>query len=467
MNCGKKCLWLVAWSCLVFGASPEAGAETRLPNIIFIVVDSLRRDHVGCYNYDRPTTPAIDRIAAGGARCDQAVSSSNWTLSSVMSLFTSLPPAMHRLLEANCRLPSSFTTLAAELRKAGYETEGITSNPLTSGKFGFSRGFGFYDDFSVIYKVDDLVLGNSRGPMWARREAPTSEAVNQIALMRLNKDRNDSPLFLFLLYLDPHFDYTPPPPYDRQFTDPAYDGRQTGMDIRDMVPEVLSAADRRHLVALYDGEIRYTDDCIGALLEHLQSANLGENTITIVTSDHGEEFWEHGGMRHGHTLYDELVRVPLVIRYPGKIRGGTVVREQVSHLDIMPTVLDLAGLPIPAQCQGRSIRPLLEGRAGSWVDRPAYMESTADNKRLRGARTPSQKIVEQVALEKTHLFDLAADPGEQNDLSAPGRTEGFSELTSRFASWKRGMESCARVTAEPAEVSPRLRRQLQTMGYAR
>jgi arylsulfatase A-like enzyme len=441
--------------------------EDRPPNVIFIVIDTLRRDHVGCYNYERPTTPELDKIAGEGVRCNQAIAASSWTLPSVMSIFTSLPPSLHKLVDPACRLPSAFTTLAAELKKAGYATAAITSNPLTSSKFGFSRGFDFYDDITVIHQVGDLFLGAEDFRHVRPKSAPpTSDRINQVALSWLKKHNRDKPFFLFLLYLDPHDDYTPPPPYDGQFTDSDYEGKYSGMGTRNLVVPNLSPEDKRQIIGLYDGEIRFTDHYIGRIMEHLKVSGLCDNAITVVVADHGEEFWDHGGMFHGHTLYEELVRVPLIIRYPGRIPAGLVVKEQVSHLDIMPTILDMAGLPIPAQCQGQSLRPSLEGRSKLPSGRPAYMETFCAGKNLRGVRTPSQKIVEQLHDNRTLMFDLVGDPFEQHNLFGTERAREFVELGAEFGLWKQAVAAQTNAPVEQAELPPPLLRKLQSMGYA-
>jgi arylsulfatase A-like enzyme len=455
---------LVSFACLaVWGAEPEE----RPPNVILIVVDTLRRDHVSCYNYGRPTTPELDKVASEGVRFDQAIASSSWTLPSVMSIFTSLPPSVHKLVDQAYTLPSAFTTLAMELKKAGYATAGITANPITSSKFGFGRGFDFYDDLTVIQWGGDPLLGSENlNPLRPKTAPPSSDRINQVAVSWVKKHNREKPGFLFLHYLDPHDDYTPPSPYNRQFTDPAYDGKCFGFNIRSIVIPNLLPQDKQQIVGLYDGEIRFTDECIGQLMGYLAASGLSDNAITVIVADHGEEFWDHGGMIHGHTLFDELVRVPLIIRYPGKITAGMVVKGQVSHLDIMPTVLDLAGLPIPAQCQGQSMRPFIEGRSALPCGRPAYMESFCVGKNLRGVRTQSQKIVEQLHDNRTLMFDLAGDPLEQHNLFGTERAREFAELGVQFGVWKQAAAAQTNAPAEKADLSPRLRRQLQSMGYA-
>jgi len=463
----KMKTFLLIISCFACLTSWGTGPEKRPPDVVFIVIDTLRRDHVSCYNYNRPTTPELDKVAGEGARFDQAIAASSWTLPSVMSIFTSLPSSEHKLVDLVYCLPSALTTLAAEFKKAGYATAGVTANPFTSGKFGFSRGFDFYDDLTVIQWGGDLLLG-AEDPRQLRPQTapPSSDRVNQVAVSWVKKRNRDQPVFLFLHYLDPHDDYIPPSPYNRQFIDPAYDGKCSGFGIRSLVIPSLLPRDKQQLIGLYDGEIRFTDECIGQLMGYLRASGLYDHAITVIVADHGEEFWDHGGMIHGHSLYDELIRVPLIIRYPGKITSGMVVKGQVSHLDIMPTVLDLAGLPIPAQCQGKSLLSVIEGRGTLPVGRPAYMESFCLGKKLRGVRTSSQKIVEQLHDNRTLMFDLLGDPLEQHNLFGTERAGEFAELNRQFGAWKQAVATQTNSPVEQAELSPRLRRQLQSMGYA-
>ena len=456
------------WLLMLLMAGLPAGraAAADKPNILFIVVETLRRDHVGCYGYRRATTPTLDRMASEGARFDQAIGTASWTIPTVMSMFTSLPPEVHGVVSHACCLADGATTLAAELRRAGYQTAGITSTPSTNGKFGFDRGFEFYDDYTIVLDAGLDLAGDGEPPK-AISERPTGEQLTRLAVAWLSGKRDRAkPFFLHLFYFDPHYDYLPPPPYDRMFVDPGNRSAQTGRGIRQLKDRPLAPEDREKVVGLYDGEVRYTDDQIGLVLEELGAQGLMDKTVVVIGGDHGDEFWDHGGTTHGHTLYDELVRVPLLVRYPERIGAGTVVREQVSHIDVMPTVLELAGVPVPAQCMGRSLVPPLEGRTKGFGDRPAFMSTRADAL-LDGARTPTQKIVEAVGWGRTAMYALSEDPREKHDLSGTDRAAEFNGLRAKLDEWRKQAAvrgSQARKPRGP-QLDPELIRQLRSLGY--
>lgn len=446
--------------------SAMAGGEKK-PNIVFIVIDTLRWDHMGCYGYKRATTPTLDRIAAEGARFEYAIASSSWTMPCVMSMFTSVPPSRHGVTSSSRSLDDIFTTLAVELKKGGYQTAGITSNPLTHGKFGYSRGFDIYDDSTIIFNVSLDFFEDKGNPLRGIHNAPSSDEVTRQARSWLNeKRRSDRPFFLHLLYFDPHYDYMPPSPYDEMFTQATYQGDQTGAGITSLEGKKLSKEDQEHIIGLYDGEIRYADDYIGKLMEDLKKTGLYDDTVIVITGDHGDEFWDHGGVAHGHTLYDELIRIPLIVRYPKLIKGGAVLRKQAAHIDLMPTLLDIAGLPIPAQCQGRSLRSLLEGRPGGFSEQPAFSEVEIHSE-MKSIRSPTQKIVERNNGLVKDMYSLFDDPKEQQDLSRTKRAQEFEPLNREFQAWKKTMAvgTKAARTVAPSDLDPRLLQQLRSLGY--
>jgi arylsulfatase A-like enzyme len=457
---------LVAALALCGGRALAAGAR---PNILLIVIETCRRDHVGCYGYRRDTTPALDRLASEGARFEQAVSASSWTIPSVMSIFTALPPGMHGCTTYQNSLPRGLKTIASELQASGYQTIGMTASPVTHSKFGFGRGFDLYDDFTVLMGAGVAIPEDAGAlPAKAHDLRATSEQLTRMAAKWLGGRRaKDKPFFLFLFYLDPHYDYLPPPPYDRMFTDPGYAGGQNGSGIKELAGKPLTDEDKRNIVGLYDGELRYTDDHIGKLMEELRKQGLYDDTVILVTGDHGDEFWEHGGVGHGHTLYEELIRVPLIVRYPGLDARGTVVTGQVSHIDIMPTLMDMAGLPIPPQCLGRSLPPSLARReTGQSADRPVFLESGTSGE-LKAIRTPARKIVERGAGASCEMYALAEDPAEMKNLAGTSRAEEFSLLNGQFQQWRKLVEARAgeRRAAKPVDLDPRLLQQLRSLGY--
>ena len=442
-------------------------AYAASPNVLLIVVESLRYDHLSGNGYSRPTTPCLDRLAAEGAAFRLAFAASNWTMPSVMSLHTSTPPAVHGLTASNRRLTQGLATLAGAFRQAGYATAGIVSNPLLNGKFGFARGFDLYDDFTIVNEVGvDFVEGDTVQPTLHQRDV--SDQVTRQARNWLRRRDPSRPFFLFVFYFDPHYDYTPLPAYAAMFSDPDYNGAQDGKGITALQGKPLTASDKAQLMALYDAEIRYTDEHIGALLQAVDTAGLRDRTITVVTADHGEEFWDHGGVAHGHTLYDELVHVPWIIRYPPRIPAGAVVGVQVTHLDLMPTLLDLAGLPVPAQCEGHSLVSVAEGKAPAADAPPAFFASQARG-RVAGARTPALKLVEREGAPNPEMYAVRDDPQERTNLYGTAREQEFAALNREFQQWKERMTLAANSAKPepPIKLDAQLVRQLRSLGYAR
>jgi arylsulfatase A-like enzyme len=364
--------------------------------IVLVSIDTLRRDHVGAYGYPRPTTPRLDALAREGLLADDAVSTSSWTLPAHLSLLTSLDPGAHGGVDMEHGFNGHVPTLAETLHAAGYATQAVTSHLYVSSVYGLDRGFDHLD-FHQDRKATDVA---------------------DRALDLLDR-LGDRPFFLFLHFYDPHWHYDPPASTRATFERP-YAGNVTGLwqdfSRRDRITE----ADVQHLLDLYDGEIRYVDDELGRVLDHLKARGLDRSTLLAVVSDHGEEFREHGSWEHQKTLYEEVVRIPLLMRgpeVPARREPG-----QVSLLDVAPTVLAWAGLPPWGHAQGRS---LLTPAAGP---REAYGETdhTTDGTHklfLRGAQGRWKTIVSlsraDRSIRETEWYDLSSDPGEKRNVSPP------------------------------------------------
>ena len=308
-------------------------------------------------------------------------------------------------------MPRNVITLAESLQAAGYQTVGITANPMTNKKYGFARGFEHYDDYSAVLAAE-TVTGNSS-------KTHTTLLLNRMAEDWLATKRDPArPLFLFLLYMDVHWDYFPPPPYNSMFTDdPIPPPKETWKFGNKTVPEVM----QKRIVSAYDGEIRYTDANLAGLLRRIETSPRGANTVITFCSDHGEAFWEHGTIAHGNNLHEEELRVPLIIRPQTKLKGakpGAVVTGQVGLIDLAPTLLDLADVDIPPTWQGRSLRQFLGG--GAVTERPIVLD-TRYSGFMRGVRTSRYKIISREPFESpTEVYDLLADPRETNNLVSVG-----------------------------------------------
>jgi arylsulfatase A-like enzyme len=272
------------------------------------------------------------------------------------------------------------------------------------------------------------------------------------------------PLFLFVHLWDVHYDYAAPPEYVRRF-DPDYQGQLDARDFEknEALHAGMPARDLEHLIALYDAEIRFTDDVLGRMLAALGERGMLEDALLVFTADHGEEFFEHGDKGHGHTLFDEVVRVPLIFHWPGHFEAGGVVTDQVCLVDLMPTLLALAGSARPSREQGRDVSPLLRGVA--LASEPALCEVQMGRPRLRALRTSEYKLIEPLGDGgPAYAFDLALDPDERCPLEPDGdpwraRLETLERLQD-------AVEARPGPRARAAELSDELRRRLGDLGYA-
>ncbi len=330
-------------------------------NLLVISIDTLRADHLTCYGYDRGTSPHLDQLASEGVLFENLTAASSWTVPSHMSMFTSLYPSVHKVQNFSIRLAEGIPTLAQCLAQSGYVTAAFVTGPALNHYFGFNRGFQTYDDFTVS-KMFENRAGQEIGFLEGIDHAVTNPAITDLATDWLRKHSQER-FFLFLHYWDCHYDYIPPAPFNRKF-DPGYAGREDGRDVEERARKLeahISAMDLAHMVALYDGEIAHTDEHVGKILQLVQDLRLSEKTLVIVLSDHGEAFLEHGKLLHGNSLYEELLHVPLIMRLPGVIPAGKRVAGNVSHVDLMPTVLALLHQACPAQIQGIDLSPMILG----------------------------------------------------------------------------------------------------------
>lgn len=382
---------------------------TQRPNVIWLVIDALRADHLGCYGYARDTSPFIDRWSREAIRFRRAYAQESYTIASVASFFTSTYPWTNRVLYDSPEIDAldpSFVTLAEVLREHNYRTAAFVFNPHLKARFNFAQGFDLYDDrkqFLRRWQPDPERFET------ARRIFQKTE--------RLLAEHDGTPLFLYAHFRDVHSPYVPLPPYDAMF--PPRD-----------------ASEREKRMALYDGEIRYTDGYLNRLLDLLASHGIdASNSILILSSDHGEEFRDRhpgdpGGWFHARTLYEELIRVPLVLSLPERPFAGRVVEEPVGLIDLVPTILDVLGIDGFGQFEGRSLLPLLRGDtsgdrvvwSGGNHGRVALLSEGWKYYRYHRPTKlgltpalvrPSQPVTEAFEEE---IYHLASDPGEAVDL---------------------------------------------------
>jgi arylsulfatase A-like enzyme len=460
---------------LAITALSGCGAEKPAApvNVVLISIDSLRRDHIGAYGYPRPTTPALDRLAHEGALFKNVVAESSWTLPTHMTMLTGLSTLAHGLDSfAGGRLADTESTLAERLREAGYQTWGIYSGPYLHPVFGFGRGFDLYE--SVLEKTaldrEDFDLGkpeSAREVMSANSRAHrtvTSAQVSRRATELLSEPR-EGPFFLFLHYFDVHYDYIPEESLWRKF-DPDYTGGLTAEGFRrnDAIYPDMDARELKHILALYDGEILHTDRYVGSVLEALERQGLTENTLVVVTSDHGDEFFEHGRKGHGQSLFDEVVMVPLIVRLPGRIPAGLRVEEQVRHLDIAPTILSYAGLE--ADLEGEDLSFGLNS-GGSFRSLDA-VSTLRRNGLWLSLRKPEYKYLQNREGSNVTevLYHLTADPREQAPVrrGEGARLQLFDELRD-LLSLKERLAQALRDDGGDIALPAEVEEQLRALGY--
>ncbi|HEU5182241.1 MAG TPA: sulfatase [Candidatus Polarisedimenticolia bacterium] len=386
-------------------AGCRSKADKR-PDLILILVDTLRADHLHAYGYPRETSPALDALAARGVLFEQAISAAPWTLPSSMSILTGRLPSHHRLENDGLKLSAGIPTLPEVLRGSGYATAAVVSHIYVGRPFGFDRGFDRFEDF-----------GLSQGYRFEASLEPHASAVTDAAL-RLAQEAGDKPLFLLAHYFDPHWDYDPPAPYAERFATPysgSISGKYSSFSEYARPDKDLSEADLQHLRDLYDGEIAYTDAEIGRLLDSLERVRGNRARVVTLVADHGEEFKEHRSLGHGRNLYDEVVRVPLIVA-DSRAAQPRKIGAQVSSVDLMPTLCVLAEVPPPRGVDGTSLAPLLAGQSAP--ARAAVSETIRFDAYRKSYRLPDAKLIVSLENNGRELYSLAQDPGEQTNLWA-------------------------------------------------
>jgi arylsulfatase A-like enzyme len=386
-------------------AACEPAPPQPPPNLLLIVVDTLRADHLGCYGAQRDTTPALDALAAGGVRFQRAWSTAPWTKPAVASIFTGLHPSAHGANRVRSSLPESARTLAERLHERGYHTAGVVSHDVLSGKNGFAQGFDRY--------LEDEAGGHDH----VSTRGVTREAMSLLDELA----SQDAPFFLFVHYFDPHYNYLRHPEFGFAAERAGrLDGSQPLVSLRKL-GEGLSDEEVGLLRDLYDEEVRFTDEGIGRVLQHLSDLSLSQRTVVAATADHGEAFLEHGWLGHTRDLYDVLLRVPLIVRAPGI--APRVVEQPVSVVSLLPTLLELLGQPADDSLHGPSLVPLLRGEPLAAQTLYAEVDflpvfDPAKRAAKRAIVEDGFKLIRDETSGRLELYDLSADPGERHDLAA-------------------------------------------------
>jgi arylsulfatase A-like enzyme len=455
------------------GAAPVPAAKAvpaelaARPNVILVMVDTLRADHLSCYGSDL-ATPALCSVAEQGGSRFNAFSHASWTRPAAATLLTSLVPSSHGVMSKTSALSPEIVMLPELLQQAGYTTGGIAANINLAQSLGFAQGYDEYHYLAPDYLAgaqessSKLVVYNIGRAVWFKLKRgldfgdfyQDSQVVNEVAFDFLERNKG-SRFFLFLHYMDPH---------DPYFAHP-YDGTAIAR-VSNQHPSPELAAEMRRL---YRGEIEYLDGNFAKLLAKVRELGIENETMIVLTADHGEEFHDHGGFWHGLTLYDEQVRVPLLVRWSGD--GTRAPAEPLEHVvglvDVAPTILARAGVPAPPAMQGVDLA--LGATERPERNRRVFSEEDHEGNVLRSVRTEEWKLIEANpdnprGLAPEELFHVAEDPGERRDL-AKQRPEEAAGLR-RHADAQAQLARSQGKSGEAAELSASEQEALRQLGYA-
>jgi arylsulfatase A-like enzyme len=466
----RRCALALAALWSLAGCGPSR-APANAPPIVLVSLDTLRADALTPYGYVRPTSPALARFAREAVRFEQAHAHATATLPSHLSLFTSLyPPQLgitrndgHNETQAKTRLrlPDAAFTLAEALQEKGYRTLGFADGGFVHPFYGMDQGF------------DRFELATGPGLYW--NQLPRTLERIEAALAAREQRGEREPLFLFVHCYDIHEPYSAAPRFERRFSAGTYleFEAKRGFAAR---PALLSRH-RAELTpddvawarGLYDNGVRATDAAMAGLFALLRRHGLYDGALIAILSDHGEEFLDHGDFGHGPRVYQELARVPWLLRLPGARQAGRVIAAPVGLVDVAPTLLDLAGLPLPQAFGGRSLRGVIEGTdAGAWLEqRPLLIEAPDARLGALALRLGREKLVLPRREGPAELYDLRDDPGETRDLAA-AQPERTAQLRSELETWVAELQrqgARAGTLAVPNEEPNPARGALEALGY--
>ena len=411
-------------------------------NLILIVIDTLRADHLPAYGYDRDTAPFLSRLADEGWRLD-GYSSSSWTRSSMATLFTGLHPQRHRTTGRNSRLPAESLFLAELLQDRGFITAAWVTNGNVSTQFGFSRGYDLYTEMLTPQAMGDKVVARVR------------ESLDQI----------NGSFYLYLHFIDPHDPYLPEAPWGSETVEAveAGDPLETYLQPQDFFRGKFSLDEEsvQQLIDQYDAQIRELDESVESLFAELERRGLLDDTLVVVTSDHGEEFGEHGSLAHGSTLYGEVLEVPLIFwARPSGLPEGP--KDGLMHqVDLMPTLLAAVGATPPRRIDGRSRWPALL-RGDDMQSQELYFHLDIDGRQVVAIQFEDRKLIRRNDEGLGTAYDLAATPREEE---AAEHNVVFESLRQRLMSRDRELKRSALDPVEADELDDDVREQLEALGY--
>jgi len=462
------------------GAAPAAGTATaaKRPNVLIVTLDTTRADHTSAYGYERPTTPRLAEFARQGVLFETAYAPMATTLPSHTTMFTGLLPRTHGTLKNGLVVDASLPLLGEILAKDGYRTSAFLSSFAVASKFGLDRGFELYDDdfkdgqckWDVErwegHKIEgDFCrrgdLTRAKAEAWLEKNGylpATGSAGAGAGSTTAATAAPEKPFFLWIHFFDAHNPYDPPPEHAKLFPPRGNPPTELDQDI-----------------AKYDAEIHFADQEMGKLFDRLAAAKHLDDTLVIVAGDHGEGLMDHGWMLHGLQIYEEAVRVPFVLRWPGKLPAGKVITEPVELADITPTVLELTGIAMPKakhEPEGLSLADAMAGKAkldaqrAVLVQRRFYASDAERGIRVKGSkhglRRGDWKYIEAKEEDTYELYDLKNDPGEKRNLADSAKQERAAlatELSTTLSS------TAAASVPAPGRVSEEDARRLEALGY--
>jgi len=414
-------------------------------NVILITIDALRPDHLGCYGYNRNTSPNIDKLAKEGVLFTQAISQASWT-NALVSLLTSTYPSTHRIEKFGTALDKRLITIAEILKKNNYATACSSDRDWIVENFpDLRRRFDYFLDISEtngLIKIEEIIS-------WIRKFA--------------KKD-----FFIWIHFFDyPHAPYLPSPPYNEMFI--SYERQKNipigkGIGIKGFIPAFLvvnNITDVNYYISQYDGEIAYCDEQIGRILDELKNLNLDKNTFIIISADHGESLGEHDYyFQHGFYLYDQLLKVPFIIKGP-TIPKAKVINQQVQLIDIMPTILSILKIKVDIKMEGIDLLPIIFGRNDNQYF--AFSEVMDDEgMNLKSIRTREWKLIHNLSTNKYELYNLRTDPGETINL-AKIEKEQFEFLKTKLEEWMNRPRP--KITPLTKSLDEETKERLKSLGY--
>ena len=451
---------LAATGLLSCGKSQSRPAR---PNVLLITLDTVRADHCSAYGYERATTPTLEKMAKAGVLFEKAYAPMPTTGPAHATLFTSLPPLAHGVVKNGYRLRPEFVTLAEILSDHGYQTGAVVSSFAVHGKFGYRQGFTDYEDDFGSAPADSKPLhweGQVITGKFEQDATVTTDEAAEWLRRRPGAGKPEYPFFLWVHYYDAHTPYEPPPHWCER------------LDV-----EALSDP-LQEQIANHDAEILEVDDAIGKLLMVLDEMKLDDSTLVVVVGDHGEGLMQHGWMEHGLQIYEEAVRVPMVLRWPQHLPKSLRLEGPVAIADLMPTILDLAGVSaVERPTQGNSLVAAMREQAPLAADRKIYLQRRHYGPQLRYSKNQQNKVfmvkgdkfaviagrfkyLEALNEASFELYDLVRDPGETKNLMElyPDDAKRLAVVLER---WKRAV-----AVANPEQtISPQDDQRLRTLGY--